>query len=376
MPPAIAPVLTPAARAASVVLLPGEKFFVRRVPLAPEGDVAAQVALVLEGLSPFPASQLYFGFRANPARTQAFVFAAFRRSFTAEETAGWAGAAAVIPDFAVWLGAGSLPAAGLSWREHDARLEVVAWDGRSELPAALIVRLKEAAEPAELVAEAIRKSGLPAGTPVKVVTGTATATRGKRELVVTLGPGGAEARFDETALGQLDVRDKGVLIERRQALRRDMLLWRGFATLLGGLAACAVLELGLLLGRGWLSTRQAEIDALAPAVKQIDQAQTLAKRLEEISSQRLLPFEMLAVLNRKRPNSVMYTRASTSGLWRIDLEAQTTNASDLRDFEADLRKLAGVEHVELREPRTREGLTTFLMEITFKPGWWKAGGGA
>ena len=59
----------------------------------------------------------------------------------------------------------------------------------------------------------------------------------------------------------------------------------------------------------------------------------------------------------------------------MDVEAQTSNAADLRDFEADIRKLPGIDHVEVRDPRTREGQTTFVMEATFKPGWYKGGGG-
>jgi hypothetical protein len=60
----------------------------------------------------------------------------------------------------------------------------------------------------------------------------------------------------------------------------------------------------------------------------------------------------------------------------MDIEAQTANAADLRDFEADVRRLAGIDHVEVRDPRTRDGVTTFVMEVTFKPGWFKAGGGS
>ena len=59
MPQASTPVLTSSARPGAVVLVPGGKFFIRRVPLVPEGDAAAQVGLALESLSPFPAAQLY-----------------------------------------------------------------------------------------------------------------------------------------------------------------------------------------------------------------------------------------------------------------------------------------------------------------------------
>ena len=368
--------LIPAAREGTIVLVPGEKFFVRRVPLDPAGDAATQVGLALEGLSPFPAGQLFHGFRTDSGRTCALVFAAYRRNFTPEETAAWNGAVAVLPDISVWLAAGSVPAAGLWVREHGGRVEAIAWDGRSELPAAVLVRPAAGVERAALIAEARRKAGLPSEAPVKFFQSAVVAVREQRELVVRLATGGVEARFDAAALGQADVRDKELLTERRRTLRRDTLLWRGFAATLGGLAACVLLEAGLLAAHGWLRVQQRGIDAQKPVAEQIELAQSLAKRLEQFSAQRLLPFEMLAELQEKRPKSIDYLRISTSGLWRMDIEAQTTNAADLRDFEAGVRKLPSIEHVELRDPRTREGLTTFLLEVTFKPGTLKPGGGA
>src|SRR6185437_2128889 len=97
-----------------------------------------------------------------------------------------------------------------------------------------------------------------------------------RELILRLGSGGIEARFDEVELGYADIRDKELLKERRLTLRRDTLLWRGFAAVLIGLAACVVVELGLFAGRFWLSGRQAVIDAQAPLVKKIEQTQSVA----------------------------------------------------------------------------------------------------
>jgi hypothetical protein len=373
MPQASTPILNSFARHGAVVLVPGEKFFIRRVPLAPEGDATAQVGLALEGLSPFPAGQLYFGFRPDAARTSALVFAAYRKNFTAEETAGWDGAAAVLPDFAIWLSAGAAPAAGLWVREQEGRVEVAAFDGRSALPAALLVRRTGAAGRDALVAKARRQACLPAGAPVKILLSSPIETvREKRELVVRLAGGEAAARFGEAALGQADVRDKALLTEHRQTHRRDTLLWRGFAATLGGLAACLALELGLLAMRGWLGVRLKEINDRKAAVEQIDLAQSLAKKLEDLSAQRLLPFEMLDAVNNKRPKSVEFTRVSTNGQWRMDIEAQTTNAGDLPEFVAEVRRLAGIEHLELRDQRLREGQTTFLLEVTFKPGWLNA----
>ena len=261
---------------------PGEKFFVRRVPLAPDGDAPAQVELALEGFSPFPASQLYYGFRANSTRTEALVFAAFRKNFSPEETATWADATAVLPTFSVWLGANAIPPAGISLRENGDELEAISWDGRSELPAGVLARTQEAIGRDELVAEARQKAELRADAAVKTFRPAVEIARENRELILRLGSGGIEARFDEVGLGHADIRDKELLKERRLTLRRDTLLWRGFAAVLIGLAVCVVLELVLFAGHFWLTGRQAELAAQAPLVKKIEQTQSVAKRLDEI----------------------------------------------------------------------------------------------
>lgn len=354
---------------------PGEKFFVRRVRLVPDGDPDAQIALALEGLSPFPAAQLYYGFRMNAAQDEALVFAAYRKNFTPEEIVTWVGAAAVLPDFAIWLGAGTAPAAGLSVREDGERIEVIAWDGSSVLPAVVLVRPKGAGERDALVADAGGKAGLTADAPVKTFRPAIEITREKRDLILRLSAGGIEAHFDELTLGRADIRDKAVLSERRLIQKRDKLLWRGFAVILGGLAACVLLELGELATRLWLGGQQSQINAQAPIVKKIEEAQSMSKRLEEISTQRLLPFEMLAELQQKRPASLEYGSITTKGLWQLDVRGQGANAADLTNFEADVRHLDGVEKVEVLEKNTREGVTVFRYEITFKPGWHKVAGG-
>jgi hypothetical protein len=368
------PVLTPSSPNGSVVFAPGEKFFVRRVPLAPDGDVSAQVELALEGFSPFPASQLYYGFRTNPTRTQALVFAAFRKNFSAEETATWTGASAVLPTFSVWLGAATVPLAGVSLRENGDEFEAVSWDGRSELPAAVVVRTQEASERDELVAEARQKADLSADAALKTFRPAVEITRENRELILKLATGGIEARFDEAGLGHADIRDKELLKERRITLRRDTLLWRGFAAVVIGLAVCMVLELGLFGARFWLSGRKAEVDAQAPLAAKIEQTQGVAKKLEEISTQRLLPFEMINVLNNKRPSGMDFSSVTTKGLWQLDIRGQANSADDTSTFESEVRKIPAIQQLEVMEKNTRDRVTVFRYEITFKPNWSQLGG--
>src|SRR5438874_170651 len=83
-----------------VALLPDALFFTRAVAIAAgatSAEAAAQVELALEALSPFPLAQLYYGSFWVPGAEHAFVFAAYRRRFTAEQTAAWTEAEYVLP---------------------------------------------------------------------------------------------------------------------------------------------------------------------------------------------------------------------------------------------------------------------------------------
>ena len=91
-----------------VALLSDALFFTRAVPVtkgATPAQAASELELALEGISPFPLAQLYYGWFWVPGAEHALVFASYRRRFTAEQTAGWEAAELVLPAFAAVFGA-------------------------------------------------------------------------------------------------------------------------------------------------------------------------------------------------------------------------------------------------------------------------------
>ena len=99
-----------------VALLPDSAFFTRVVGVtagASPAEAVSQIELALEGLAPFPLSQLYYGWFWRPGTETALLFAAYRRRFTAEQVAEWEGAELVLPAFAAALGAEVEPATTL-----------------------------------------------------------------------------------------------------------------------------------------------------------------------------------------------------------------------------------------------------------------------
>lgn len=348
----------------------------RRIPLTAAQDAAAQVELALETFGPFSPAQLFHGFCLSPDGQQALLFAAYRKNFSAEETAAWASAEAVLPDFALWLALATPPAAGAWLHENRGVLQLVAWDGGG-LPAGLLFRQTDHttadAAAGELMEEATKRLGVPAGSPRRLGGDVVIERWSKEGLSLKLDkPGQTMAALLPVAMVRsMDVRDKTELAGLAQQQKRTLWLWRAFAGIAAGLALCALAEIGLQVAGKILASQQQAVMEHAGAAQQIEQADALAARMEQMAGQRLKPFGMLATLNNLRPksNSLTFLRATTNSPAQMEVEAQTGNAADLRDYESALRKSPEIQKVEVRDPRTRDGVTTFQLQVGFKPGF-------
>lgn len=296
----------------------------RTLPLAPDAPPLTQAELALEGLAPFPLAQLFWGCWVAPDRSRMLVYAAHRRRFTPEETAAWERADLVVPDALPLLAAAPDEAA----------------------------RRRLAADPARA-----------AGTP--------RARRKGDQLCFELADAAGAALATATAarddLDALDVRDRAFQQQRRRDRRQRELAWRLFLSA-GAIAALALAldAAGLtfaLLGR----VQHARRSAQGAVVQKLETAQTLTSRIDELTRRRLRFFEMLATVNTARPRSIQFTRTGSTGRNGLEIEAQTASADDVDAFGAALRKLAELEQVEVRDLRARDGVTTFGLNVTFKP---------
>lgn len=360
----------------SVVLLPAGKFFVRRIPLVPGQDEAAQAELALEAIGPFAPGQLYHGFHAAPDGAEALVFAAYRRNIPPVESAAWSEAEVVLPAFSFWLGQPAPTGPEVWLHASGSAVTVLCWDGRSRLPAAVLARETSGrtyeAVKGELLPEARRRLGV-TECVVREYQGEIVADTPSKQGV-SLNLGGRTSRFTPAQLRALDVRDKAELADRLVRGRRDQRLWLAFAATAVLLAACLAAELGLASSR-WLLTRErARQQTVSQEVRRIEQAHQLVNRLEQLSDQSLKPFEMLSAVNTVRPPTTEFVRASTVGPLQLEIEAQSGNAADPQTYEQALRTLATLDRIELRDLRTSGGRTTFLVSVGFKPGFAGQGG--
>lgn len=356
-----------------IVLLPDAQFFTRVVPVAEAvtaADVAAQVELALEALAPFPLAQMYHGHFWKPGAKHALVFAAYRKRFTAEQTDDWSDAEVVMPAFATLLPA-KVGRATTILLSSENNLTAVHWSEAGDVPVAVLSRpvAPEAddAGRAALRDELLRVVGESVTVKELDVVPALDPESDKDELVFRVD--GVETMFTREELDALDVRDKDDLIVRRRARARDLLLWRIFLGSAAAIAFALILEVGVVGGKFWQKGRVAIVDARAPEVAKIEKSNELATSIEELSTKRLLPFEMIDLVKSKRPDSVVFTRITTASnsIYTLDVKGQANVPNDIVAFQTVLNGLEQCESVIVEENDTRGGVSTFRIKVTFKP---------
>lgn len=360
--------------ARQVSLLPDSHFFVRIVPLQTgEGaePVPLQVELALESLAPFPVGQLYYGYFTRPGASRALVFASYRKRFPADESESWATAELVVPAFATLLNAPA-PAGATTWIvDQPEGLTAVYFADASGIPSD--VRTLPLPPEADAAQRATSRSAL-----LRAFHGSRTVVdvpppvldvEASEESTWVFRAGELVSTLPATLLESLDVRDKGELAVLRQAQRRDQWLWRALLGFVGVIVLCGIAELGLLGGGMWLQTRAAQVAVQRPEVENIMNKRTLATRIEDLSSKRLLPLEMFTVVSEARSGgNIQFLNMSTSGRTTLQISAQTASAAigEIDTFQSALSRHEAIESVEVQGPENRQGIAAFRLTVVFK----------
>lgn len=357
------------------VLLPDHAFFVRVLPLAAAAtpaEVATQVELALDGLSPFPVAQLCHGHFHPPGADRVLVYAAYRRRFTVEDAADWAEADAVLPAFVTQLDPGRTERRALLLEGTDF-LTALGWDGRDAVPAVLATRqLAPDASPEDRAAArtglAAELKGFPSPVDATIPAGTVSSL-GEEGLAFRAGD--RTVRFNEAQLDALDVRHKDELAGRRKLRARDQLAWRVFAGGAAALVFAAALELAFAGVRFWQQSRVAIVAAQAPVALEIETKQKLADRIEELSTRRLRPIRMMEIVNEKRskPSPIIFTRVVARDLYTLVIDGRTNATPEVANYESAVRAMPEIESMEPRggNLQSRGGTATFSYTIKFKP---------
>ena len=360
------------AKPQEAAMLPGNRFFVRRLTVEGE-DVPGQVNLALEAISPFPLEQMLVGFVTSADGKQVLAYAAHRRRFTAEESFAWPEDCQVVPEFLA-LCAHRPTADAIIVHRGDERLTALAWKAGDELPLAIVVAELADADEASIAREAAARADMPADVAVENVTGAISGSIVEGDLVLKR-EGNGTFTIPKKGLDDSDIRDSDFLAERRKKERLNLILWNAARLGAAVIVVSLILDLaGMVVGMR-SSSLEAANEARRPVVEDIEASQAITSRILELGVKRLLPIEMLALVNEKRPATVEFTniqcelkkaKDSTIAKPMMTVDAKTPNAGDISDFLKAVQAMPEVEAATNSEPRVRETSTTFRVEITFK----------
>jgi len=359
---------------ARIALLPDHRFFVRTVSVAAGTapvEVPAQIELAIEGLSPFPPAQLYYGYHWVPGSPHALVFGCYRKRFTTDQHAGWGDAVLVAPAFAAFLAVPHEPATTLIFPSAEG-LTAIHWED-----GVVPVRVVCAAVPAEADEAARTKIHeellRAAGSSRKVIDMSAppVPAASSDEKHYAFAAGTFIAALPVGVAQSLDVRDRDELAAFRKQVRNDLWLWRAAAGSIAALLVLGFLQLAIVtLGARWDTSLITTVNQQRPLVKEIQDKENLAKGVEERDTKQLLPLEMISTISAlAQRGSIVFTRMvtnATEDLHVITLACQTQNSPEVELFLNAVKNLPAVEDAKVSGNNSRGAQVTFNLTVTFK----------
>lgn len=355
-----------------IQILSSSRFLVRTIPLSPTDDIDRRIESAVESLSPFSRRQLYYGALVACDGSCALVYFAYRKHFSKAETVSWRDAKGVYPAFLAWCTEGAESAVILIHSDQG-QTTAVAWNGRSPLPDVVLTRASPPHSAEDVLDQVRRRTGL-VDAAVRKEEGAVKAQEGSEKgsiaWIIARSGNGNEEVVNEMALGLLkraDVRDPEELLESLSSRRRHQWMWRSIVMAAGLSIVGATIDLGNGILSRILHWREGQIVRQMATVTEIQSEQAMSEHLEALASQRLKLYEILTFLNKPRPDSIEFSRFVTTGPYLVEVNAETSNAEDVHQYESGLRAMPVFVALQVDGLQTREGRTIFTIQAEFKP---------
>ena len=130
----------------------------------------------------------------------------------------------------------------------------------------------------------------------------------------------------------------------------------------------AFAEIGLLVLKNWNTKTLLVALEKKPLAEDVEQKSDILAKINQITTNQLLPFQMLDIVNQFRPDSVYFTRFIAEGGNAIQVEAVGLPTSDINGFQEALRELDLISTVTISNNRVANNQSAFRLRVEFKPG--------
>jgi hypothetical protein len=362
-----------------VVLVPGHHCFGISAPLPPgtlESEHAGVALLAIEQASPFPVEHLATGHIVPAPGDGIVATAVYRRKLTPADIEPWKEAQAVLPDYAAFLCARSIPTGAVVILETAACVTALDF-GNGAAPQRIVSRAitsEGGSDPGAQAREQVLAKLNSAGRAVHRyklgdVPVQQRGTRLRFNWVPVAGAPAVECEMAERVAWAQDLRDSEESHARRKSAGRERAVVRVCSALVLLLVILLIGEGLLILGSIWIGGREGALAGTAPAVQQIESDFEVSNRLDAYGPSKPMPLELLAYINDLRPRSIYFTRTSFDSPAQMTIEAATGNLNDVTVFEEALKRAPGLALVETRKTASREGGATFQLILAFRPGF-------
>lgn len=363
----------------SIILVPGEYFFTEKVRLLEEvsgKDLDAFLAIRLEGMSPFPIDQLYWGYLHDRVEKSVFLYAMYIGRFTLEqrEVFSGEGIAHVFPSFIAAYGQRHKEST-ITFLSSKASLSAICWEKKSLLP----LRIETLALGDSL--ENGREELLQLLDSKGYIVESGYWQLDRAELLMDRSVcfqnsyhSDEESKPDQTFIlsGQnsvtwnADIRPQIVTKAKEKEQKIGQILW--VATLLATVGfVVLIMGEGIgFVGRAYLNGKKSIFASQEAEVKLIEGQESLAQKIEQIGHNYYMPFRMLELLNDYRPKKVYFTSVNLGNENNVSIEGVTALVDDLNKFTDDLNASGLIDRFEVVQIVSRQGRITFKMDVNFK----------
>jgi len=366
-----------------ILLIPGYLFFVESVPVSDaleETELESLAQLTLEGLTPFPLEQLFWGYVHDSTAHHILIFAAYQERLKNAGLTSLENFRQVYPDFlaltnssqskpqsyilvspegvtAAKFPAGARFPSDIHSLPRDLPEEELG-EGEDEKSSHSIIRELQAEEEENL------NSYLGEEFPLReTISRPISASFTDSGSVQFSMAGETFSTLKENNLWSGDLRSTDFANQVRSRRRRDQILWKG----LNWAALMVVLFLFLeglrLAGAIVVDQRLQKIESREEKAANLAGRNDLVNRLELRASGQLRPFSTLSLMNRTRPETIYFTTVEASDFNRFRVEGIASNPNEVNRYAESLREMGYFESVLQQNNRVVSGQVTFTLDL-------------
>jgi hypothetical protein len=177
---------------------------------------------------------------------------------------------------------------------------------------------------------------------------------------------GPETEITSSQAWQADVRRLEFKAEARQKRKRERQL--AVAAKIAGFVAILLifLELAAIVGEKWSLKMSEEASAAQPNVDLILGKRELLFKIEQVSTNNLVPFKMLQTLNNYRTGGIFFEEVEASQGNRMVVEGKAENSAEMNAYKKALIDSGELLTCEL-DMDFKKGVLYFVMDATFPP---------